>query len=818
MNTTGGRRKTSGPLWPELPEVPKALRTSREVEQWNAALQSMWTDFRAQLDRIGTEGRDISIVNGGATRILNYNGGGGVGGSGRTGATSGVGRRDPLSFDGLTDRKPSAEGGVYLTRLDGTRVFYQDTTPSEGREGDLWFDTDDKFRAYIYHNGRWQDILADVPGLAPLVGGGFDARAILAAADAQAEALLAESENRAAAIAAIEETLSGPDSSIARQFTVLNAELADARARITRESSVRATADEAIATDVETLDARVDDAEGAIVTERSIRAAADGSVIARIVESITASGGGATQTSGTLIIGATYKITGTTGADFTGVGAASNTLNLVFTATGTTPVWGTGSLQETRLASVQTWGAARITAEGNLASEYVLDVSVVGASGYKKMTGFRLTTQGGGSTGDSEFVAQAEKFVFVTSASAEISSGVLVVGSTYVISAAGGTFTGVGAADNNVNTRFVASGTTPTWGTGKLIKLNVPFKVTGDTVYIDKAVITEVTAGSILAGTISVALELTAATLTAPEIRSGSLISYTVGPGFWLGIDGDTAKFRIGDPGGKNLNWTGTELTLTSASLTTPTLSSPEITGSVLRLLVDSTICGRTSKDGILRLNGGGADGQGEGGQVDVFGNDYATAIYAGSVFLTPGSAANGSVRIRDRTGADRIQVNADGTVTISQLNGCSIGDISVGISLGVLVAPTKIQVVSTSDPQGVDAPLYSAGGAYVAKTLDVRGQLRGYQGSATAPALVARYGDDDTGIYSDEADKLKFACGGAQIARFVNSAGSKFFLMESGCVMRVGNTRAAITSETLQYYVTALDASGNTIKLAIVA
>lgn len=54
---------------------------------------------------------------------------------------------------------------------------------------------------------------------------------------------------------------------------------------------------------------------------------------------------------------------------------------------------------------------------------------------------------------------------------ASLSSGSLVIGNRYRITATGGTFTGVGAANNDVGTEFVATGTTPTWGTGTLISI-----------------------------------------------------------------------------------------------------------------------------------------------------------------------------------------------------------------------------------------------------------------------------------------------------------------------------------------------------------
>lgn len=54
---------------------------------------------------------------------------------------------------------------------------------------------------------------------------------------------------------------------------------------------------------------------------------------------------------------------------------------------------------------------------------------------------------------------------------ATLSSGSLVIGNRYRITAAGGTFTTVGAANNDVGTEFIATGTTPTWGTGTLVSI-----------------------------------------------------------------------------------------------------------------------------------------------------------------------------------------------------------------------------------------------------------------------------------------------------------------------------------------------------------
>jgi predicted phage tail protein len=109
---------------------------------------------------------------------------------------------------------------------------------------------------------------------------------------------------------------------------------------------------------------------------------------------------------------------------------------------------------------------------------------------------------------------------------------------------------------------------------------------------------------------------------------------------------------------------------------------TPLIIGGLLRLNGDCTIAADTSDgsdNSLVRLNGGGSDGQGRGGQVDVIGNEYTTvAGYNGSVLITPGNHANGSARIRDRTGNDRIVVRTDGDVEMD-----ADLDVSGGVEAG---------------------------------------------------------------------------------------------------------------------------------------
>lgn len=102
-------------------------------------------------------------------------------------------------------------------------------------------------------------------------------------------------------------------------------------------------------------------------------------------------------------------------------------------------------------------------------------------------------------------------------------------------------------------------------------------------------------------------------------------------------------------------------------------ITSPVISGGFLRLSGASTLCSNTgdtsyndngTDTSIVRVNGGGGDGQGRGGQLDVFGNEHTVA--PGSVFLTPGNVASATVGLRDRLGINRVFIGTDSTTTIS--------------------------------------------------------------------------------------------------------------------------------------------------------
>jgi hypothetical protein len=95
-------------------------------------------------------------------------------------------------------------------------------------------------------------------------------------------------------------------------------------------------------------------------------------------------------------------------------------------------------------------------------------------------------------------------------------------------------------------------------------------------------------------------------------------------------------------------------------------LTTPRFVGGKIELNDQCTIAS-TWKKGIIRVNGGSSDGPGEGGQLDVFGSEYVTVpAYAGAVLITPANVATGHVRIRDRSGADRLHVDINGLCNVS--------------------------------------------------------------------------------------------------------------------------------------------------------
>jgi hypothetical protein len=171
----------------------------------------------------------------------------------------------------------------------------------------------------------------------------------------------------------------------------------------------------------------------------------------------------------------------------------------------------------------------------------------------------------------------------------------LIVGESYVIlTNSGSDFTGVGAANNNVGTVFVASGANPTWGTGSVGSLSyskistnptladgqfmIATNVGSDgnpsglhdlawnalanavigTAFIQNAAITDAKIESLAVDKI-VAGNVTGKTFTLigdSVIRSSSATNIDTGSGLWIkGQSGGGAEFGIGDLAGTNYGY-----------------------------------------------------------------------------------------------------------------------------------------------------------------------------------------------------------------------------------------------------------------------
>jgi len=171
----------------------------------------------------------------------------------------------------------------------------------------------------------------------------------------------------------------------------------------------------------------------------------------------------------------------------------------------------------------------------------------------------------------------------------------LIVGESYIIlTNSGSNFTGVGAANNNVGTVFVASGTTPTWGTGSVGSLSystittnpvladgqfmIATNVGSDgnpnglhdlawnalanavigTAFIQNAAITDAKIQSLAVDKI-IAGNVTGKQFTLigdSVIRSSSATNIDTGSGLWIkGQSGGAAEFGIGDLAGTNYGY-----------------------------------------------------------------------------------------------------------------------------------------------------------------------------------------------------------------------------------------------------------------------
>jgi hypothetical protein len=230
--TANSKVRPTGARFPDYPSLPDSLKGNKAMLDWHASQSRMWDDFRLCLDRVGlgsdrgSSAYSSLLSTGSSNALLTFFGYG-------NGSLDGGGTIRTPSLT-IATRTPT---DATVTRNRGQKIFYQPNEPladQDPQENDLWFDTDDNFRLYEYHGGKWVDVFSVVPSLK----GVFDidvlgrTNALLLAANARAEGLI---DTKVAAVK--EEILSSQtiSGSIANSFKVVNAAIGDAYARITEE-------------------------------------------------------------------------------------------------------------------------------------------------------------------------------------------------------------------------------------------------------------------------------------------------------------------------------------------------------------------------------------------------------------------------------------------------------------------------------------------------------------------------------------------------------------------------------------------------------
>ena len=272
-------------------------------------------------------------------------------------------------------------------------------------------------------------------------------------------------------------------------------------------------------------------------------------------------------------------------------------------------------------------------------------------------------------------------------------------------------------------------------------------------VYIKDAVIKELSASKITAGTIT-GREIIISDGAVPN--SGILRS--------SGYVTDVSGWRIKGNGDAEFN----SVKVRNGTITSPTVTSATFTNA---LVINSTIgIRRSTNDAVLTITGASNNGSSNGAQIDLVGNDYPTAGAGGYLLLQAGQGTASEIRMHTNVspstdvGVERLVIDTYGLVNVRrELSSGSVftqdaGNLWVDGNIGVGTAgPTN-----TNTSQGG----ISASGTISANgQINAGGQISGYvvkatnNGTAAAPAFT--FADTDTGMYYDSTNKIGFSGGG---------------------------------------------------------
>ena len=422
------------------------------------------------------------------------------------------------------------------------------------------------------------------------------------------------------------------------------------------------------------------------------------------------------------------------------------------------------------------WNRYQDTRVDSIADEYVLMVTPTAAGPSQRILGFRATNQDGGKL-ISSATRSANVVTIVTSTAHGYSNGNLVsmTGLGYSTTNPNGSYT-VTVSNTTTFTYSLPSGSsTETYtvsgaytakGTEFVVQADYfsiinsdgtaqesPFTVTGGVVYIKDALIKNVAASKLTAGTI------TSQSITISDgVTPGSGLLQS--SGYSTGVSG----WQIKGTGDAEFN----SITVRNGSIISPTVTSATFTNA---LVINSTIGIRRSvNNAVLTITGASNNGSSNGAQIDLVGNDYPTAGAGGYLLLQAGQGAASEIRMHTNVspaanvGVERLVIDTYGLVNVRrELSSGSVytsdaGNLWVDGNIGIgSSAPTN----SNTSQGGINASgTISANGQ-----INAGGQISGYlvkatnNGTAGAPAFT--FADTDTGMYYDSTDKIGFSGGG---------------------------------------------------------
>lgn len=459
----------------------------------------------------------------------------------------------------------------------------------------------------------------------------------------------------------------------------------------------------------------------------------------------------------------------------------------------------------------------------SIADEYVMMVTPTGSGPSQRILGFRATNLDSGKTVSS--ATRSSNVVTITTSSVHgysnsdlvsltaLAYSVVNPNGSYLITVTNTTtFTyilpiGSGIETYGISGAYAAKGTEfvvqadkfaiiDSTGVGQI----APFQVVGGTTYIKNALIQEVSAGKITAGTIT-SQSLTISDGATPN--SGVIES----SGFTQGSSG----WRIRGTGDAEFN----TITVRNGIIATPTVTAPTITDAVFTnaLVISSTIgIRRSANDGVLTITGASTNGSSNGAQIDLVGNNFGGTGAGGYLLLQAGSGTASEIRMHTNlstsanVGVERMIIDTYGLVNVAR--NFSFGSVFTRDS-GNLWVDSNLSVGNNGAgdaPENVNTltgEIKASGSIYSTGAGGTRVGFLDANGASSPNTYV--------GLRYDSANSR------AELRALTGGTAYRDISIAEGAHIMFG-VHSAIGANTVTGYIEIKDSAGNVRKLAVVS